>query len=319
MADAAQVTALTNGDTRRTIESAIGAYEVQCGNDGRAEVYSSATAGTSGTQSTFKTEGTYNLTKTTGIELLKGGPVWWDFSANSATYRKTDDRDFYVGTAALDAASSDSLVTVNLNVPPTYLIDLARDPFATVIVGTQALGGLGLYRRGGKHKMLITATNEAQKLDMLSDDGFALGANAIAEFEINVVDDGASTAVDVNFGLASATHATDADSIAQHLFFHLDENVVNILVQSKDGTTTVAATDTTADYTLGTRFHCWIDMRDPTAIRWYVNGVRMLSATTFNVNAGASTWKLLVHVEKTATTDTYEIDIDSARVRIAEQ
>jgi hypothetical protein len=180
---------------------------------------------------------------------------------------------------------------------------------------------LALNRRGGALNLVLSATNEAQKVDAFGKDGFVTGARAIVELAFAVVSDGAGTVVDFSLGVASATHATDADAIAQHLFLHLDANNTNINFQSKDGPTTVAATDSTTDYTEGSgnRKEVWFDMRDPTGVKVYVDAVRVLSGTAFNVNAGASVWKLLAHLEKSASTDTYEVDVERAQVRLAQQ
>ncbi len=125
--------------------------------------------------------------------------------------------------------------------------------------------------------------------------------------------------VDVNVGVASATNATDGDGIAQHLFMHLDANATPILFQSKDGTTTVNATNSTVVYAEGTAFEVWMDMRNPADVQIYVNGALVLDATAFDVGNAASVWYLLAHVEKTSAADTYELEIDWLRARIAEQ
>lgn len=300
-----------------TVEAAKDSGELIQLPNGKAGYCIPAAGAEAGDRVAFKSWGVVNVPKATGIVLLAGGKAYWDHSANNVTYKSVNDRDFYVGTVVADAASGDTTVTIDLNADPTYLIDLARDPFKTAIVLTA--GTPALNRRGGAHNMLFSATNEAQKVDALSKEGFVVGANAIVEMRIDVVSDGAGSAADANIGIASATHATDADSIAQHLFLHLDANNANINFQSKDGTTTVASTDSTIDYTEGTPFEVWFDLRTPTAVKIYVNGVRVLSGTTFDVSAAASVWKLLAHIEKTASTDAYEIDVDWLRVRIAEQ
>lgn len=298
--------------------AAVGKGEIFQLPDGRAGVYTGEPA-SSGDRIEFETSGKFTVTKTTGIVILDGGRVYWDHSANSATFKKVNDRDFYLGRAIGDAGSTATTLVVDLNVDPPYDLDLARDPFATVIVGSQALGGLSLLRRGGAHKIVLSSNNEAQKVDMLSKDGFTTAANAIIEFAVEVVSDGAGTVVDASVGVANATHATDADSITESLFLHLDANNTNINFESDDGTTEVAATDSTKDYTEGTRFEVWFDMRNPADVQVYVNGENVLPATVFNVNAAVGPWKFLVHVEKSSSTDTYEIDIDWLRVRYAEQ
>jgi hypothetical protein len=298
-------------------------YQVVQMPSGKAGFYDNKTPAASGDYVEYETAGTFNCTKATGFIALKGGRAYWDVSAGNVNYKKVADRDFYLGRFAEDATNAATSCAILANEDPPYDLDIARDPASTIIVGTQALGGLGLYRRGGTHKIVLNATNEAQKVDLLSKDGFARTANAIIELAFNVISDGAGTTVDANIGLANATHASDADSIAEHLLVHLDANNTSINLQSKDGSNTVAATDTTLDYTEGdgyaNRVEVWIDMRDEADIQVYVNGALALGASVFRLDNATGPLRLLFHVEKTATTDTYEIDLDWLRARFADQ
>ena len=312
------------GYERVLADATISPYEVRQAPSGKAGFLDSNTPVASGNYFFLKTHGTQSIAKTTGIVLLKGGRVYWDHNTNTATFRKVNDRDFYVGRVAEDASSAQTEVLVIFNEDPRPTIDLLRDGFLTVPVGTQVLGGfLPPQNRGGSYFLELTATNEAQKLDMLSVDRFAEEANAIAEFVIRVPSDGAGTVVDVSIGLASATHATDASSIAERLFAHLDANALDIRFESADGTTTVAITDSTVDYVEGSavanRFEIWFDWRDPADVQIYIDGVNVLPATVFDVDAATGPWGLLVHLEKTASADTYQLAIDRAEVRSAEQ
>lgn len=313
------------GFDRLIAAAAVGVGEVWQLADGRAAVYdrlagnssNPAIAAAAGEGALFRTAGQFTFTLTAGVTILDGGRVYWDYSANSATYRKVNDRDFYLGRARGDSSSGS--VVVDINVDPRYDIDVALDPTVTAIVGTQSLNVMGLFRRGGAHKFLISSTNEAQKIDILSKDGFAKNANAIIEFAIEVVNGGAGGAPDVSIGVANATHATDADSITDAIFLHLNGSDVNLYFESDDGTTEVAATDSTLDYTAGTRFEVWIDMRNPADVQIYVNAALVLGSTVFNVDASVATWKLLAHIEKTAAADVLELDLEWLRARFAEQ
>lgn len=267
-------------------------------------------------------EGVVRLDKTANIVLLEGCRVFWDHSANTATYAPANDRDFYVGFAVADAAAADTYVDVMLNRLPAYVVDMAADPWTTATTGTAVVGEAGFSgpkRYGSANRLLLTATSEVQKVDMLSDAGFAAGANAIVEFEVNVINDGSGSAPDFNIGVASATHGTDADSIATSAFIHLDGNSVNINAECDDGTNETAATDTTIDYTEGTAFTGWIDMRDLSSIKYYINGARVLSGTTFSMAAATGTLYLLAHLEKTTGTDTYDVKINRFRARISQK
>lgn len=312
-------------DVRLTAAAAVGVGEVWQLPGGRAGVYWPGQAAASGDRAVFSGTGQYTCPKAAGVNLLDGGRAFWDRSARVVTFRKVNDRDFLLGQVAGDAAADDATCVVNVNVPPRPTIDLLRDGALSVPTGTQAVGGFGLPATvGGVPGLLLTATNEAQCIDLLSVDRVAVAANPIVEFVVRVAANGSTNAVDLNFGLANGTSATDADAITEHVLFHLDGGALDVRAQSKDGTTTVAATDTTVDFTTGTavanRFELWIDARDPANVKLYVDAVRVLSATTFRLDNAAGPLGLLAHLEKTAGTATAgPVWLDRAEMRTAEQ
>lgn len=313
--------------TRLSLAASTGAGELRALADGRAGYYDSSVGASSGDKILITTSGQVTLPKTNGVAILDGACCYWDHSASSITYKQNNDQDFFAGTAAGDYASGDTQIVVNLNVKPAYLIDFGRgfseDAFISALVGTVAVSGCNIFRRGAAHNFVLNSTSEAQKLDALSVNGFSKDANWIVEGAFRVVSDGAGTNTDVSLGIANATHASDADSIAESVFIHLNGNEVNVYAESDDGTTEVPATDTTVDYTegtaLSTRIEFWMDGRDPSDIQIYVNGTLVLGSTVFNVNVATGPFFLLAHVEKSSSADTYEIALDWLRVRIAEQ
>jgi hypothetical protein len=312
-------------DVRVTAQAAVSAYEVWQLADGRAAWLNRNSGASQGDRIPETTIGQVTMPKAAGVVLLDGGDAYWSWANNWISFQKVDSRDFYAGKVVGDAASADTVCTVNLNVSPPPDLDLLRDPYTPAPTGTQALGGfLPPQRNGGALTFTLSATAEAQKVDALGKDGFAAGgACAVVEAVFNVINGGAAAAPDFNVGVASATHATDADAIAQHLFCHLDGNSTAIKFQSKDGTNTTAATDSTKAYAAGAgnanRVEVWFDLRDMTSVKIYVNGVRVLSGTTFNLSAAALRWLPLVHLEKTVAADQFQIDVERVRVRFAQQ
>ncbi len=140
-----------------------------------------------------------------------------------------------------DAASADTTCYVALNVDPPYDIKMNRDAYLSVPTGTKAAGAFGYPKPlGGAQVLEITATSEAQCIDLLTVDRFSIASNPIAEFIVRF-DALATSAVDFNIGLANGTHTTDADSITEYCFIHCDGGDTKLYAQSKDGTTTVAA------------------------------------------------------------------------------
>jgi len=312
-------------DNRITAVAAIAAGEVRQLADGRAAVFTGLNGAASGDRVNFTDTGKFTLTKTSGIVLLDGGRAYWDHSANAVHFKKVNDRDFYLGRVVGDAASADTVCVVDFNVDPQDTIDLLRDGVLSVATGTVAAGGFDLPRLfGGAIGIRLTATNEAQCVDVLSVDRVATAAKMIAEFIVRMENNGSTNAIDFNVGLANGTSTTDADAVTQHCYFHVDGNALDIFAQSKDGTTTVNATDTTIDITAGTavanRFEFWIDGRDPTNVKLYINGVRVLSATTFKLDAATGPLGLLFHLEKTSSTATAGwFYLDAGRLRTAKQ
>jgi predicted RecA/RadA family phage recombinase len=300
---------------------------VQMG-DGRAGVCSTDIA--AGVKGSAIVNGIVNVLKTADMVILDGQPVYWDHSANTATFEAVNDKDFFLGVAYGDAAASDTRLKVDLNQKPYYNVDLLNPTpgrgtsgYLSVPVGTAAAGAFGYpLILGTSMQLELTATNEAQKVDALSVDGFAIASNWIFEGIFRIASDGSNATQDFTLGVASGTHATDFQSVAEFAAVSTVGGSTNINCQSDDGTTDVAPTDSTKDYTEGSavanRVHVVIDGRDHTAIKFYINGERVLSATTFTLTAATGPLFVIAHLEKTSSTDTYKVVVDHAAVRLME-
>jgi hypothetical protein len=312
-------------DLQKNLAAAAIANELHQMADGSAAYMKGLNAGSSGDTRRFESRGQVVIPKTANIYFLDGGRVYWDRSAGAGHYKKVNDRDFYAGRAVGDAAAADTTMTINLNIDPPYDIDALRHGFLSVPTGTQAVGAFGYPKDLGDSKLLeLTATNEAQCIDLLSVDRFALGANAIVEGIIRIPVNGSGAAVDFSLGVANGTSTTDADAITESVFFHIDGGALDIYAESDDGTTEVNATDTTVDATAGSavtnRFEFWIDMRDPSDCILYINAVEVLHATANlgNIALATGPFGLLAHLEKTAGTTTAQVIIDALRARYSE-
>lgn len=313
----------------KTAVAAIASGEVQQMHNGRAAVYVGLNAAASGDRVGWTEEGRFTLTKATGLVMQKGQEVWWDHSADNVILYPASDKDFCLGSLEEDATSAATTCVVNLNVRPSYKIDSGRggvsDEFlgaiVKTVVGSTTVEVPHIEYRPGSWAFIFGATAEAQKIALISQQGFALASNWIAEGGFDVIDDGDAAAIDFNIGVANADHASDADAITESCFFHLDGNDLNLFAESDDGTTEVAATDTTTNIVLGTPVHWVLDGRDPSNVKFYVNGVEQLAATANlgNIAAAAGPLKLLAHLEKTADDTTADYRILYLRVRTMEQ
>ncbi len=267
--------------------------------------------------------GIFTVTKAADLVWVDGQEIWWDHSANAAVLLPANDKDFYLGAAYGDATAAATTAKVRLNVKPKYLIDLQTGAFQTLIVktvvGSTTVEVPDVKQRGGSSSMLFGTTAEAQKVDLLSSRAFAVGSHWVVDGIVNIITNGDAAAADFNIGVANGTHASDADAITESCFIHIDGASTNIYAESDDGTTEVAATDTTVDFSAGTPFHFLIDGRNTADIQIYINGVLMLGSTVFKLDAATGPLKLLAHLEKSADDSPGTFNIDQLRVRIANE
>jgi predicted RecA/RadA family phage recombinase len=301
--------------TLAALEAAANAFELRQLMDGRPGWMQGANAAAAGDQRDFRPNAIVNIPKTAGIALLAGGKVFFDRSARTATFKPNNDRDYYVGTAYRDAAAEDAAVSVILGAKQERIIDLNFPDWITE--NTDGLGVTNLF--GNAAKLAFDAVAEVAQAAIVSERTIPPNANPIVEIRFKVVDGGDDAALDVDIGIASGTHATDFEAIAEFVAFHLDGNSVNISAHSDDGATDVPVTDTTVDYALGTTLEGWIDARDRDNVKLYVEGVRVLASTTFQLTASSGPLKAIVLMEKSNDDTPAEIRVLELGVRISEQ
>ncbi len=281
--------------------------------DGRAGALRGLTAKTVGQPAAFTVQGKVTLAKTAAVVILKGAPLYWERSAGTVTPLKAvAGGDFSIGVAYADAIAAATTVVVDLNVAPHYTIDLLRDPTDSVAVGAATL-----TMGPGYAKFTIINTNEAEKIDAMSQHSVPVTVPFIVEGRMAAYVIGSDNTVDMNVGIANGTHATSADTITESAFIHLDE-VLSIFAESDDGTTEVAASDTLVDCVDDTYFDFAIDGRDLTDLHFYINGVEVLASTRFDISAASGPLKLLAHVEKMTGTATGELRVSKLALRVTD-
>ncbi len=273
--------------------------------DNRVGVVTGTKAPEAGDLASAAVAGLFDVDKASGICLLAGQTVYWNTSASAASYAG----NFPIGTATADAAASATKVRVDLNM---HVVTLPGDdaPAAASTLGLGVAVGLD-----GGHVMEFDAVAEAAMAAVYSSAGLDIDAGPIMEALVKVQDNGDDAALDVNVGIASGTHATDFDSVSGQVAVHIDGNSLNLNAQSNDGTHSVVATDTTVDYAEGTEFLVQIDCRDKSDCKIYINGVRVLSGTTFDISAYTGDLLAIAHMEKTSNDTTGKVSVRGLRLR----
>jgi len=301
-----EILAPAAGEYGDVIQTADGRASVVLGADGASSAFSS------GDKITVAKTGQFKVLKTSSVVLLAGGKAFWDRSAEKANYTCASG-DFFLGRIVEDAASSDTEVIVDLNVEPRYAVELGKGRWTNG--ATDGLG-VSLVAEGGPElKLAFDAVAEVAMAALYSVDTVPCADGPIFEGKIAIYDIGDDAALDINFGLANGTHATDFDSVTEACVFHLDGSALSVLAESDDGTTEVNATDTTVDAVDDTYAEYWIDCRDIDDIQMYINGVNVLPNTTFKLDAATGPLKPIVHLEKTSNDTTADVRVEFLRVR----
>lgn len=285
-----------------TAPEALSSGEVIQLPDGRIGVTAGLKAVASGDPATLKTAGQFTMAKTASVVCLDGGRAYFDKSAGTITPLQTESADnVYAGVFVGDAASAASTCVVDINVEQRTVWDMHDGPADTAIV--QTTGTTKLEWSGGTAEFSFSTNAEAEKADILSKVSVPVTQPMIFESIFEIVTAADADAGDLSVGLANGTHASDADSITEFAGFHQDSGAdLNLDAESDDGTTEVAATDTTVDIVAGTPVEVWLDARDIEDIKYYVDGVEVLNATANLGDIGDATGplKALWHFEKSA-------------------
>lgn len=274
--------------------------------DGRAAVVAGLKGFASGDVASARVRGVFKVAKTADMNLLDGQKIWWVKSTNKANYTG----DFPIGVAVGDSLAAATTVNVDFNVVPDPIIALNK---GTWVHG--ATDGLGVVEVAGYKQLAFDAVAEVGMAALYSETTIAVASLPIFEALVAVYDIGDNAALDISVGLANGTHATDFDSVTESALFHLDGTALAILAESDDGTTEVAATDTTVVAVDDTYHLLQIDCRDLSDIQMYIDGVNVLPASVFKLNLATGPLLPIVHLEKTSDNTTAEVRVKEMQVR----
>jgi predicted RecA/RadA family phage recombinase len=261
--------------------------------------------------------GIFRLTKTASIALLTGGDLHFDVSTGKGNYTSdAGTADFQFGTVYADAVGADTYCYGRLNDRSNYKIDLEEGGEWTVgsVAGTTATAPL---ITGNMIREVIAATNEAQGAAIVSNQSVLISSKPICEIRLTQISASDNT-IDMDWGLAEGSHATDFDALGVFAAFHTDGGDANIDTHSDDGGTDRALADSTIDLAQGTYAEYWIDARDDTDVKFYVNAILVDTASTKRILTTAlatPAMKIVIETEKTSGTATAELRVSRARVR----
>lgn len=259
-----------------TPTAAVAAGEIIQLKDGRAAFAPTAIA--AGVRGAVQVCGIVQVDKVITQTMLVSNQVYWDTSASTCNLlRGLGTNDFFLGTVVEDAAYAATSVLVALNVKPAYISDLASGYHSIPI---QTAGDVYVNGCGNGVNFFHGVTAEAMKVDALAIHKIATGTPGVLQALVCINLNQDNAAGNFVVGLADATHPTATDTITSSLLLRTDGNSLNLNIESDNATAEVAKTDTTLDAVVGTPFLVTWDLRTWSAIRCFINGLRVGDGTT---------------------------------------
>jgi len=168
----------------------------------------------------------------------------------------------------------------------------------------------------GVFKLHLAATGEAEDAVLYMNDNktFDVGSGLIFETRVNVAVN-IGTGVTGVFGLAG-DHNLAKDSVTEHAWFRLQASNA-VLVETDDTTNDNDDVATGVTAVAGTYNVYRIDFTDLTDVKFYIDGVRVASGTTFdmsNLTAGEQQMQPYFSLDKASGTGLGDLDIDYVKI-----
>lgn len=261
-------------------------------------------------------QGLVRIDKENGQAWRAGDEVYWDTTNTQGT--RFGFRLFqYMGVAARSAAETDTKGYVLLNIQPIRngnRYEFLETWTGDTIIPTTAAGGRWLQTEtgttgdsktltnmsGGALKMLLASTSEAENLCVSHGDilHFDIDQDLVFQAMFHIGANAATTQIGI--GMASARN-DDLGAIAEFALFRIKEAAQDLLIETDDGSEDNDDKDTTVNLVDDTDVHVAIDFRDTSDVKFYVNGVRVLSASTYDMSNYTGKLQPIMQVYKAAT------------------
>ena len=166
----------------------------------------------------------------------------------------------------------------------------------------------------GVYQLKHDAQDEAQRLTLYMGDNkqFDVSKNLVFMARVKVDAAAIPWSADQRFvvGLADDLNAT-LDSITAHAWFRMEGASANLLWETDDGTTDDDDNDTGVDVADDTWLDLAIDLRDTSAVKFYVDGAYVGEG---DISAHSGNLQVYMEIQKDGGTEADALEVDYLRV-----
>ena len=200
---------------------------------------------------------------------------------------------------------------------PSVAFPTSADPATPwLVVDTSSAGAPTAVRATSNAVLTLAATSEVENLCLAHGDSLAFDIDNIHSIELRVrIGAAFTTGSELVFGLGSARNDT-TDSVAANAWFKMvgASSTTLVYCESDDGTRD--NDDISSGTTLGTTFKKFvIDFTGGKSnVRFFIDGVRVATGTTFDMSAYSSGLQPIVQLQKAANTNVDAVIVDYVEI-----
>lgn len=192
----------------------------------------------------------------------------------------------------------------------------SADPATPWLVVDTSAAGTPTYTRGTNVATLtLAATSEVENVCLAHGDALAFDIDDLLNIEMRVrLGVTMTTGTELVFGVGSARNDT-TDSVAANAWFKMvgANSTTLVYVESDDGVRD--NDDISTGATLGTTFKkFFIDFSNKRDVKFYIDGVRVAAATTFDMSGYSSGLQPIVQIQKAANTNVNSVILDYVKI-----
>lgn len=191
----------------------------------------------------------------------------------------------------------------------------SADPATPWLVADTSAAGTPTYVRNASNAVLtLVSTSEVENVCLYHGDALSFDIDDMIRAEFRVKVSGCTSGTSICWGMGSARNDTQ-DSVAANAWFKMvgADSTTAIVVETDDGTTDLD--DKSTGQTLSTTFKRFvIDFSNKKDVKFYIDGIRVATSTTFDMSGYTSGLQPIIQIQKTSSANTDAITVDYVKV-----
>lgn len=183
-----------------------------------------------------------------------------------------------------------------------------------LIADTSAAGTPTYVRNAGDAVLTLASTSEVENVCLYHGDALSFDIDGIFCFETRLKVSGCTSGTSQTWGLGSARNDDPTAMTALALFRMVGAtSTTAVTVETDDNVTDVAPV--TSGQTLSTTYKRFkIDFSNKKDVKFYIDGVRVATSTTFDMSGYTAGLQPIIQVQKTSSANTDSITVDYVKI-----